>query len=96
MFRRVFQVLGAGLVAWCLANAIQVGLQMLDGSVSLAAGFFELFLLLGCGVGFGILMIIYSPHKIIQFASGDKLYRLARHRTDSRSFSERIGVGDDE
>ncbi len=59
-------------------------------------GLFWLFISLGAGVGGGLLMIFFDAHKLLQTDS-ISLYKLVKNRAkDTRSFSEKIHVEENE
>ena len=95
IFRKLCQILGLvlfGVGIWFAWNWL---LAMLTGDAAIGWGLLGVFLNLAVLSGLGLLFMIFDPHQVIQnyYVS---LHRLVEPRNKSRSFADKIGVGEED
>jgi hypothetical protein len=95
MFRKFCQACGVALIAWGFWFAWTWVIAIAAGDVGVLLGVFAIFLDLSLTAGFGLMLIVFDPHQVIQ-NHWMSYHRLVEPRGNPKSFAEKIGVGDDD
>ena len=95
VFRKICQIVGVLLVGLGVWLASERLISMLNGETTVFRGILGILLELTLVSGLGMMFLLFDPHRVIQ-SDSFSLHRLVQPRRDTRSFAEKIHVGEDD